>query len=290
MAPKVFLITGCSTGFGNEYVKTALQDGHKVVATARKPSTLTFDGANDSNLLGIPLDVTDSKSIDSAFAAAVKKFGSVDVVVNNAGYGLTGEFEALSDAQIRQQMEVNFFGLIAVTRKAMETMRDLKTGGVIQQITSIGGQIGMPLRSIYHASKWAVEGFTESVSQEVKPEWGIKFTCIEPGGFRTDWAGRSMEFAETKNPAYDHLHGHSVMSRQEGYQAGDPVKGVQAFYELAMMENPPLHCVVGTDAYALMKAKLERYAESVEKHKELSNSTDVDGYKSQGLPRLAWNV
>lgn len=131
------------------------------------------------------------------------KFGRIDVVVNNAGYGLGGTFETLSDKQIRTQMEVNFFGLINVTREALKIMREKQSppGGKIQQVTSIGGQRGVPFFSIYCASKWAVEGFTEAVSKELKPEWGIKLTCIEPGGFRTDWAGRSMDFGEVKAPA-----------------------------------------------------------------------------------------
>jgi NAD(P)-dependent dehydrogenase (short-subunit alcohol dehydrogenase family) len=145
MAPRVFLITGTSTGFGEELVKVVLQNGDFVVATARKSSNLFFEGANDSNCLCVDLDVTKRESIDYAFDAAIKIFKRIDVVVNNAGYGLNGPFETLSDNQIREQMEVNFFGLIDVTRKAVETMRDLKTGGVIQQVTSIGGQIGKHL-------------------------------------------------------------------------------------------------------------------------------------------------
>jgi NAD(P)-dependent dehydrogenase (short-subunit alcohol dehydrogenase family) len=200
MAPRVFLITGTSTGFGLEYVKIILQQGDHVVATARKSSGLKFECANDTNCLLVDLDVTEKSSIDAAFDAAVKKFGRVDVVCNNAGYGLSGEFESLSDKQIRTQMEVNFFGLMDVTRKAMEVMRGQSPkGGIIQQVTSIGGQVGVPTFSICRlcplrrrvlaasidadrhidcASKWAVEGFTEAVQQEVKPEWNIKFTCM----------------------------------------------------------------------------------------------------------------
>ena len=140
MAPRVFLITGTSTGFGEELVKVVLKNGDHVVATARNSSKLKFDDANDLNSLMVDLDVTDKSSIDKAFEAAVKKFKRVDVVVNNAGYGLSGPFETLSDSQLRKQMDINFFGLIDVTRKAV--MRELKTGGVIQQVTSIGGQIG----------------------------------------------------------------------------------------------------------------------------------------------------
>ena len=142
MASRVFLITGTSTGFGSELVKVVLKNGDYVVATARNSSKLSFDGTNSSNSLFVDLDVTSQNSIDKAFDQAIKKFKRVDVVVNNAGYGLAGEFESLSDKQLRTQMEVNFFGLINVTRKAMEVMRDLKTGGVIQQVTSIGGQVG----------------------------------------------------------------------------------------------------------------------------------------------------
>jgi NAD(P)-dependent dehydrogenase (short-subunit alcohol dehydrogenase family) len=142
MAPRVFLITGTSTGFGEELVKVVLKNGDYVVATARNSSKLSFDGANDSNSLLVDLDVTKKDSIDAAFDAAIKKFKRIDVVVNNARYGLSGPFETLSDTQIRKQMEINFFGLIDVTRKALETMRNLKTGGVIQQVTSIGGQHG----------------------------------------------------------------------------------------------------------------------------------------------------
>ncbi|KAH7371134.1 hypothetical protein BKA66DRAFT_573088 [Pyrenochaeta sp. MPI-SDFR-AT-0127] len=278
MAPRVFLITGTSTGFGEELVKVVLQNGDYVVATARNSSKLSFDGANESNSLLTDLDVTKKDSIDQAFDAAIKKFKRVDVVVNNAGYGLSGPFETLSDHQIRQQMEINFFGLVDVTRKAMETMRDLKTGGVIQQITSIGGQLGVPNFSIYCASKWAVEGFTEAISKEVKPEWGIKFTCIEPGGFRTDWSGRSMDFGEVSNPAYDHIDAKKNAQARHHTQAGDPAKGAKVFYDLATMDDPPIRCVVGTDAYTNINKKLDAYSESVKKFEKWSNSTDVDGY------------
>ncbi|KZM25699.1 uncharacterized protein EKO05_0000954 [Ascochyta rabiei] len=280
MAPRVFLITGTSTGFGEELVKVVLKNGDHVVATARNSSKLKFDGANDSNSLLVDLDVTNKSSIDKAFDAAIKKFKRVNVVVNNAGYGLSGPFETLSDKQLRQQMEINFFGLIDVTRKALETMRDLKTGGVIQQVTSVGGQIGVPSFSIYCASKWAVEGFTETLSKELKPEWGIKLTCIEPGGFRTDWSGRSMQFGEVKNDAYDHIDPKKNAQARNGTQPGDPAKAAKVFYDLAVMDDPPLRCAVGTDAYKAITAKIDTYKENVENFKEWTNSTDVDGYKA----------
>jgi NAD(P)-dependent dehydrogenase (short-subunit alcohol dehydrogenase family) len=139
--------------------------------------------------------------------------------------------------------------------------------------------IGVPTFSTYCASKWAVEGFTEAVSKEVKPEWGIKFTCIEPGGFRTDWAGRSMDFG-TKKTAYDHINAKEAMGKRHGTQAGDPVKAAKVFYELAVMDDPPLRCIVGTDAYKMINQKIETYAEKVKQYEKLSNSTDVDGYQA----------
>ncbi|KAF3042300.1 hypothetical protein E8E11_005646 [Didymella keratinophila] len=280
MAPRVFLITGTSTGFGEELVKVVLKNGDYAVATARNSSKLKFNGANDTNSLMVDLDVTDKSSIDKAFEAAIKKFKRVDVVVNNAGYGLSGPFETLSESQLRKQMDINFFGLIDVTRKALETMRELKTGGVIQQVTSIGGQIGVPSFSIYCASKWAVEGFTEALSKELKPEWGIKLTCIEPGGFRTDWSGRSMEFGEVKNEAYDHIDPKKNAQGRHHTQAGDPAKAAKVFYDLAVMKDPPIRCAVGTDAFKAMTNKVQTTKENVENFKEWTNSTDVDGYQA----------
>lgn len=167
--PRVFLITGTSTGFGNELVKKVLAEGDIAVATARDSSKLKFDNTTSSNFLAVDLDVTKQQSIDAAFDKALSQFKRIDVVVNNAGYGLSGPFETLGDKQIRTQMEVNFFGLIDVTRKALEVMREKNSppGGLVQQVTSIGGQRGVPSFSIYCASKWAVEGFTEALSHEV---------------------------------------------------------------------------------------------------------------------------
>ena len=132
---------------------------------------------------------------------------------------------------------------------------------------------------MYNSSKWAVEGFTEAISHEVKPEWGIKFTCVEPGGFRTDWAGRSMDFS-TPHPAYDHMDAHARSEQLNGKQAGDPYKGAIAFYELAVMPDPPLRCIIGSDAYQGILGKLKEYEENVKRFEKLSNSTDVDGYKA----------
>ncbi|KXT14400.1 hypothetical protein AC579_8367 [Pseudocercospora musae] len=282
MAPQVFLITGTSTGLGNELVKKCLAEGDKVVATARNSSKLKFDGTTKDNFLAIDLDVTDQRAVDKAFDAALEQFGRVDVVgytdIFKAGYGLCGEFESCSEKQARTQMEVNFFGLMYVTRKALKVMREVNkpAGGKIQQVTSIGGQVAFPTTSIYCASKWAVEGLTESISQEMKPEWNIKLTCIEPGGFRTDWAGRSMVFGEEKDAAYDHIDAEKAMNKANGTQRGDPVKGGRAMWELAKMDDPPLRTVIGSDAHEIVLDKLKQYGELYAKYKDLSYSTDYD--------------
>jgi len=274
---KVFFITGCSSGFGNEYVQIALEAGHKVAAAGRSGSKLSFASATKDNFLGVDLDVTSASSVHAAFEQAHKHFGRIDVLCNNAGYGLAGEFESLTEAQYRKQFDVNVFGLFECTRAALAIMRE-QGGGVIQQITSIGGQIGVPLYSTYCASKWAVEGFTETLSKEVKPEWGIKFTCIEPGGFRTEWAGGNMIFnkPENKCKAYDHLDAEANAKKRHGTQVGDPRRGAQAMFDLALQAEPPLRIVLGSDAFAAIEGKLKTYGENVEKGKKISLSTDVD--------------
>lgn len=216
MAGRVFFVTGTSSGFGNELVKKILSSGDIAIAASRNSSKLSFEGTSPKNYLGVDLDVTSQKSVDDAFEKAISHFKTIDVVVNNAGYGLNGEFESCSEEQIRNQFEINLFGLMKVTKKALEHMRESKKGGVIQQVTSIGGQIGVPLYSSYCASKWAVEGFTEALSKEIKPEWNIKLTLIEPGGFRTKWSGSSLEFGANKNPAYDHVDGKKSSAERNG--------------------------------------------------------------------------
>ncbi|KAF1994304.1 NAD(P)-binding protein [Amniculicola lignicola CBS 123094] len=276
MSPKVFLITGTSSGLGHQYAKTVLAQGHYVIATARNASKLSVEGANADNSLYVNLDITSQESVDKAFDKAINKFKRIDVVVNNAGYALCSEFESMSERQIRMEMEVNFFGVLNVTRKAIEVMRELKTGGLIQQISSVFAHLGYPTFSMYCASKWALEGFTQSIAGEMKPEWGIKFTLIEPGGFRTNFAGASMEYGEKKHPAYDHIDTQATMEMLRPIFPGDPVKGAKAFYDLAVMDDPPLQIVVGSDAYTNLTNSLEGHLEQLKKYETLSNSTDAD--------------
>ncbi|KAI9719217.1 MAG: hypothetical protein M1812_003547 [Candelaria pacifica] len=275
--PRVFLITGTSSGFGRNLVQEVLDRGDIAVATARNPSSLTFTGTTSNNYLAVQLDVTDAASIKATFARAIETFARVDVVVNNAGAGFAGPFEESTDVQIRSQFELNFFGVLAVTREAMQVMREQKpSGGLIQQVTSIGGQIGFPFSSAYVASKWAVEGFTECVSQEVKPEWGIKFTCIEPGVFNTNFGGNNLTLTERSNPAYSHFDLKRFVDDFLASGNGDPRKGARAMYELGSLENPPLRVTIGTDAYAAIYQKIRSYDENYKKYEKISNSTDAD--------------
>ena len=185
MAQRTFLVTGTSSGLGNKLVHEILSQGDRVVATSRDVTQLNFANTTSDNFVAIPLDVTSPASVENAFSQALSVFGRVDVVVNNAGFGLCGPMEELNDEQIRQQMEVNFFGCVNVTRTAVRVMREQRpSGGLIQQISSMAGQKGVPTFSIYCATKWALEGFSEAVAAEMKPEWGVKFMIVEPGGFR----------------------------------------------------------------------------------------------------------
>lgn len=189
MSPRrVFFVTGTSSGLGRMLVDEILARGDAVAATSRDASQLAskFAGSITADtFLPLTMDVSDMASVDAAFDAAIATFGRIDVVVNNAGFGLCGPFEELSDAQVRAQIEINFFGCVNVTRRAVRAMREqTPAGGLIQQISSMAGQKGMPTFSIYCASKWALAGFSEAVAQEVRPEWNITFTIVEPGGFR----------------------------------------------------------------------------------------------------------
>ncbi|KAI9706065.1 MAG: hypothetical protein M1836_005471 [Candelina mexicana] len=281
--PRVFLITGTSSGFGQNLVQEVLDRGDTAIATARNPSSLTFTGTTTNNYLPLPLDVTKAESIKAAFSRALKTFGRIDVVINNAGTGLTGPFEESTDAQIRTQFEINFFGVLAVTREAMQVMRQQRpSGGLVQQVSSIGAQIGFPWASAYSASKWAVEGFTESVAQEANPEWGIKFTCVEPGVFNTNWA-QNLTFTERNLPAYAHLDLEGHVKTLLGAGKGDPRKAARAMYALAILEDPPLRVAIGTDAYEWVYQKIRSYEENHKKYEEISKSTDADEQSGQTL-------
>jgi NAD(P)-dependent dehydrogenase (short-subunit alcohol dehydrogenase family) len=244
MAQKTWFITGTSRGFGREWAIAALDRGDQVAATARDTSSLDDLVAKYGDaILPIQLDVTDRDADFAAVRQAHERFGRLDVVVNNAGYGQFGLVEELSEADARAQMETNFFGALWITQAALPYLRGQR-GGHIIQVSSIGGISAFANTAAYHASKWALEGLSQSLAQEVAG-FGIKVTLIEPGGFATDWAGPSARHA-TPLPAYDQVHEQAAQARARRVSApGDPVASRDAVLRVVDAENPPLRLFLG---------------------------------------------
>lgn len=247
---KVWFITGTSRGFGREFALAALERGDQVAATARDVSTLgdLVDRFGDA-VLPLPLDVTDKAEGTSAVTQAHEQFGRLDVVVNNAGYGLFGMVEELSEQQVRDQLETNFFGALWVTQAVLPILRAQGSGHIIQ-ISTIGGVGAFPSLGGYHASKWALEGLTESLAQEVAG-LGIKVTLVEPGGFATDWAGSSASHA-TPIDVYQPIRD-AMAERSSGAQQGDPTAAGPALLQIVDAENPPLRVLFGSQPVDLVK-------------------------------------
>jgi NAD(P)-dependent dehydrogenase (short-subunit alcohol dehydrogenase family) len=239
---KVWFVTGSSKGFGREFVEGALERGDQVAATARNTDTLTdlVDKYGDA-VLPIQLDVTNRDQAFAAVASAHEKFGRVDVVVNNAGFGLFGTVEEITEQQLRDQLETNLFGAFHVTQAVLPILRAQKSGHIIQ-ISTIGGVLAFPMLGGYHASKWALEGLTDSLAQEVAP-LGIKVTLVEPGGFDTDWNNASATFA-TPQPAYDHVR-ESMAKMYEGVANPKPVGFASAIGKIVDADEAPLRVFFG---------------------------------------------
>ncbi|EIC85989.1 oxidoreductase [Serratia sp. M24T3] len=271
----VWLITGCSTGFGRELAKEVLKKGFKVVVTARdKRSVEDLVVGAEERALAVALDVTDSAAIQKAVKAAVDKFGSISVLVNNAGYGYQSSVEEGEEDQIRAQFDANVFGLFALTRAVLPIMR--KTGhGHIINITSVAGLVGFPGSGYYSASKHAVEGWSDSLQAEVGP-LGISVTCVEPGPFRTDWAGRSLQQTPNKIADYADTAGKRLQGTSEGSgkQPGDPVRAAQAMIAITQSENAPRHLVLGAWGHDAVTQKLAQRLKEIEDWKETSVGTD----------------
>jgi NAD(P)-dependent dehydrogenase (short-subunit alcohol dehydrogenase family) len=271
---QVWLITGSSRGLGRALASAVLAAGHRLVATARQPEQLA-DLVRDygDRVRAVALDVTDEAAADAAIRTAVDAFGRLDVLVNNAGYGNIGSIEDTSLAEFRAQIETNLFGVIMVTKAAIPLLRAQGSGHIIQ-FSSIGGRVGPIGRAPYAAAKWGVEGFSEVLAKEVGP-LGIKVTIVEPGGFRTDFAGASTEIREGR-PEYDETVGKTARFQRDydGKQPGDPAKAAAVLLQLAGLDEPPLRLPLGTDAADLAaKTDLERI-EAGKKWRALSVSTD----------------
>ena len=254
MTSKTWFITGTSRGFGREWTKAALERGDHVAATARDASTLDdLKAEHGDALLPLVLDVTDREAAFGAVGQAHEHFGRLDIVVNNAGYGHFGMVEEISEQEARAQIETNLFGALWVTQAALPLLRQQGTGHIVQ-VSSIGGISAFPSVGIYHASKWALEGISQALAQEVR-EFGINVTLVEPGGFSTDWSGPSSKRSDP-NPAYDGLR-----ERQQQWRAsnvpGDPAASAAAIMRVVDADPPPLRVFFGTTPLGIAEADYE---------------------------------
>ena len=270
----VWFISGCSTGFGRELAQQTIARGFNVVVTARDPAKVADLVEGHDNALALALDVTQQASIDKAVSAALEKFGTVDVLVNNAGYGYQSSVEEGEEQAIRDQFDANVFGLFALTRAVLPTMRKARSGHVIN-ITSVAGFIGFASSGYYSASKHAVEGWSDSLAQEAGP-LGINVTCVEPGPFRTDWAGRSLHQTPSKLPDYAETAAARMKSTSEysGTQKGDPARAAKAMIAITEHDNPPRHLVLGAWGYEAVTEKLKERLAQIEAWKQTSVETD----------------
>jgi NAD(P)-dependent dehydrogenase (short-subunit alcohol dehydrogenase family) len=257
MTPKTWFITGASRGFGREWATAALERGDSVAATARDTSTLDdLTQKHGERLLPIQLDVTDREADFAAVQQAYERFGRLDVVVNNAGYGHFGMIEELSEADARNQIETNLFGALWVTQAALPFLRAQGSGHIIQ-VSSIGGISAFPIVGIYHASKWGLEGFTQALAQEVA-DFGIHVTLIEPGGFATDWSGASAKHS-TQLADYDDVRAKALEWRaKRGASPGDPHASAAAILKVVDAEEPPLRVFFGTAALPIAESDYAR--------------------------------
>jgi len=278
---RVWFITGASTGFGRELAGQLLQAGQKVVATARKPEQIAdFQVNHPDTALVTALDVTDPASVETAVAAALHKFGRVDVLVNNAGYGIAGGIEETAEAEFMPVFETNVFGLIRVTRALLPQLRKQRSGTIVN-LSSIAGLVGSPGWGYYNASKFAVNGFSEALAAELAP-LGVHVFVVEPGPFRTDFLGRSNVEAAHRIADYDETAGKTRQYANEmvGKQPGDPVKAVQAIIAAVEAAEPPRHLVLGKMAFDRMTARVELWKKDLAAWQDTSLGADFDNNKA----------
>lgn len=274
----VWFITGAGRGMGVDLAKAALDAGHRVVGTARNAERVTAALGGQENLLALSLDITDPAASRAAVDAAVERFGRIDVLVNNAGNFYAGFFEEVSDEQFRRQMETNFFGPLNVTRAVLPVMRRQRSGHIMT-ISSSAGIIGQEFCSAYAASKFALEGWMESLRYEVEP-YGIRTTIVEPGFFRTELLveGSSTIWPELSLADYAERTAQTIASwkNMNGRQGGDPAKLAAALVTIAALDPPPLRFVAGADVVAGVEQKARQLLEQVDAHRELSSTMALD--------------
>jgi NAD(P)-dependent dehydrogenase (short-subunit alcohol dehydrogenase family) len=282
----VFLITGSSRGLGRAITEAALSAGHRVVATARRPERLEdFTARYGDRILAVSLDVTDSGAAVEAVQSAVRAFGRLDVVVNNAGYADLGAVEDTTIDSFRAQIDTNLLGVVNVTKAALPVLRHQGAGHIIQ-VSSVGGRIGNAGLAAYQAAKFAVGGFSEALAQEVAP-LGIKVTVLEPGGMRTDWAGSSMAIPPISEPYRPTVGAMAtVIANGPTLALGDPAKVAEVLLQVAAMDEPPLRLLLGSDAVAYAAEAAAARADADTAWRELSLTTDHDDAPATALDPL----
>lgn len=271
---KVWLITGCSTGMGREFAFEALRQGYRVVTTARDPKTLQeFVDRHPERARAVALDVTDKRQVADSVAKTLAEFGRIDVLVNNAAYGYLAAIEEGDEADVRAMFETNFWGLLAMTRAVLPHMRRQKSGHIVQN-SSQAGLMSKPGTGFYSTTKWAVEALTEALVEEVAP-FGIRVTALEPGPYRTDWAGRSMKRAKSQIADYDAVHARAQMiADMDGKQPGDPRGAAAALIEIVRSKNPPRQILMGKLVLDTYRAKLDTIRASLDEWEDLTIRAD----------------
>lgn len=271
---RTWLVTGCSRGLGRALAEAVIATGDNLLATARDPETLTdLVARGNRRAVAQALDVTNEEAAKRAVATAVDCFGGLDIVVNNAGYGNVAPIEETNIEDFRTQIETNLFGTIIVTKAAIPLFRERRAGHFIQ-ISSIGGRTGAMGRAPYSAAKFGVEGFSEVLAGEMTP-FGVRVTIVEPGGFRTDFAGSSTRITEG-SPTYAETIGKTAAMQRayDGRQPGDPVKAAQAIIVVSKAAQPPLRLVLGSDAYARAEQTDSSRLDELRAWRSVSESTD----------------
>jgi len=274
---KVWLVTGSASGLGRNIAEAVLASGDRLVATARDPRHLEDLVKEYGHQVRVaPLDVTDEAAARAAVVGAVDAFGRLDVVVNNAGYGDVAPFEQLSSERFKAVMDTNFYGVVYVTRAALPIMRKQKSGCILQ-ISSLGGRLALPGSSAYHAAKWAVGGFTESLAQEVAP-FGVKVCALEPGGMRTNWGSRAHKDLPELLSDYEPSVGEIVKALHAvwGNENSDPAKVARVILSLAASDRLPAHLLIGSDAVRYAREAETARAADADRWREVSVSKDFN--------------
>ena len=282
---KVWLVTGSASGLGRSIAEAVLASGDRLVATARDPRRLEdLVEKYSGQVRTAALDVTDEGAARAAVQVAADAFGRLDVVVNNAGYGDVAPFEQLSSERFKAVIDTNFYGVVNVTRAALPIMRKQKSGCILQ-ISSVGGRLGLPGSTAYHAAKWAVGGFTESLSQEVSP-FGVRVCALEPGGMRTDWGTRANKDTPHLLPDYEPSVGALAEALKSvwGNENSDPARVAQVILRLVDSDHLPAHLLLGSDAVKYAREAEAARAADAERWREISVSTYVNAPGS--LPDL----